>query len=81
MFLEINRWHWTRMPDIDQAEHAVLAIAAADQRGGTRSRGVHHPFASRGVHGQELPEHAAAVLRLGIRCQLRVDGQDLRHNP
>ncbi len=30
MFLEINRWHWMRMPDIDQAEHAVLAIAAGD---------------------------------------------------
>lgn len=23
MFIEINRWHWTRMPDTNQAEHAV----------------------------------------------------------
>jgi death on curing protein len=30
MFIEINRWHWTRMPDIDETEHAVLAIAAGD---------------------------------------------------
>ena len=30
MFIEINRWHWTRMPDTSQAEHAVLAIAAGD---------------------------------------------------
>lgn len=30
MFIEINGWEWTSMPDIDQAERAVLAIAAGD---------------------------------------------------
>ena len=30
MFIAINRCHWARMPDTNQAEHAVLAIAAGD---------------------------------------------------
>jgi len=38
-------------------------------------RGVLYPLAGRGFHGQELPEHAAAVLRLCVRCSLRVGEQ------
>ena len=30
MFIEISRWPWTRMPDANQAERAVLAIAAGE---------------------------------------------------
>jgi death-on-curing protein len=30
LFIEINRWSWKPAPSIDDAEHAVLAIAAGD---------------------------------------------------
>ena len=29
-FVDLNGWMWNPRPDIDQAEHAVLAIAAGD---------------------------------------------------
>ena len=29
-FVDLNGWVWNPRPDIDQAEHAVLAIAAGD---------------------------------------------------
>jgi len=30
LFVEINDWQWTTTPGVDDAEHAVLAIAASD---------------------------------------------------
>jgi death-on-curing protein len=30
VFIEINDWSWTRSPTVDDAEHAVLAVAAGD---------------------------------------------------
>jgi prophage maintenance system killer protein len=30
LFVEINGWRWMRTPSIDDAERAVLAVAAGD---------------------------------------------------
>lgn len=30
LFVEINDWHWTSKPSIDEAEAAVLAVAAGE---------------------------------------------------
>jgi hypothetical protein len=30
VFIEINDWTWATTPSIDEAEHAVLAIAAGE---------------------------------------------------
>lgn len=30
LFVEINGWAWTPMPSVDEAERAVLAIAAGE---------------------------------------------------
>jgi prophage maintenance system killer protein len=30
VFVEINGWRWTPMPDVDEAERAVLAIASGE---------------------------------------------------
>ena len=30
LFVEINGWRWTTTPNVDDAEHAVLAIAAGE---------------------------------------------------
>lgn len=30
VFIEINGWSWTTSPTVDDAEHAVLAVAAGD---------------------------------------------------
>lgn len=30
VFIEINEWSWSSRPSVDEAEHAVLAIAAGD---------------------------------------------------
>ena len=30
LFVELNRWHWRSTPTLDDAEQAVLAVAAGD---------------------------------------------------
>jgi prophage maintenance system killer protein len=52
MFIEISRWPWTRMPDANQAERAVLAIAA----------GEWNEQEDRGLAGR--PDHATALVNV-----------------
>lgn len=30
LFIEMNAWHWTAYPSVDEAERAVLAVAAGE---------------------------------------------------
>jgi len=29
LFIEMNGWTWGRYPDVDESEHAVLAVASS----------------------------------------------------